>query len=212
MQKGKLISFEGIDGSGKSSALLGVKNYLENQGITTLCLRQPGGSSLGDELRNLLKTHPSDIDPLCEVLLLCTSFRACWLEKVKPALDTNTWVLMDRFTDSTIAYQCGGRKLSEETIKSIIKSTVPVTPDLSLYYDVDAQTALQRVAKRGILDNFEKRGLEFLRLSREKYHEIVENNPNRFFTIDTKSMNKKETIEKSIEYIKVFNQKINNIL
>ena len=196
------ISFEGIDGSGKSSALTGVAEYLESQGIKTLCLRQPGGSTLGDEIRSILKHHPNDIEGLCEVLLLCASFRTSCLEQIIPALEDQKWVLCDRFTTSTIAYQCGGRELNQNLIESIIENTVPIKPDLTLYYDLSAKEALKRVGQRGALDNFEKRGLNFLAKSREKYKEIILENPKNMLLIDTEKFNPKQTIEESIKLLK----------
>jgi dTMP kinase len=207
MKKGKFISFEGIDGSGKSSAIQGVKDYLESRGIKTLCLRQPGGSSLGDELRKLLKHHPDNIENLCEVLLLCASFRACYLEKIKPALKEGVWVLTDRFADSTIAYQCGGSGIKQKSVKKLLKQSVPKEPDLTLYYDIKAETALSRVSQRGDLDNFEKRGPKYLEASRKKYLELAKkaklskSKEKRFFILNTEKLNKEMTLKESIKFI-----------
>jgi dTMP kinase len=201
MTKGKFISFEGIDGSGKSSAIQSVNNYLKNKGINTLCLRQPGGSALGDQIRNLLKHHPEKIDNICEVLLLCTSFRACYLEKIRPAIEEGTWVLTDRYTDSTIAYQCGGLGIEQKSVENIISQTVPAFPELTLYYDIKAENAIQRVKQRGALDNFEKRGINFLEASRQKYLQLVNSNPTKYHLINTEKLNEEETARTSIEII-----------
>lgn len=215
MKKGKFITFEGIDGSGKSSAMQGVKTYLEGLNIKTISLRQPGGSSLGDEIRNILKHHPSNIDNMCEVLLLCASFRTSYIEQIKPAIEAGIWVLCDRYTDSTIAYQCGGiqelqkmngktnLEITNEMIQTIINLSVPNKPDLTLYYDLNANTALSRVSKRGKLDNFEKRGAQFLEASRQKYQELASLNLNRhrFHTIDTETLNAEQALQESIKII-----------
>jgi dTMP kinase len=193
INKAKFITFEGIDGSGKSSAMKNVNSYLQENGIKTLCLRQPGGSTLGNEIRNILKHHPEKIDNLCEVLLLCTSFRTCYIEQIKPTLEKGVWVLCDRFTDSTIAYQCGGMKIQEDLVKAIIEHSVPKSPDMTLYYDITANTAISRVKARGTLDNFEKRGTKFLEACRQKYLQLAKEQPKRFFTIDTELCNEKET-------------------
>lgn len=201
MNKGKFISFEGIDGSGKSSAIQKVNSHLKSLGIETLTLRQPGGSLLGDQLRSLLKHHPEKIDSLCEVLLLCASFRTCYIEKIQPALKKGVWVLTDRYTDSTVAYQCGGLGLKENNIEKLITQTVPGFPDLTLYYDIKAETAIKRVRQRGTLDNFEKRGVKFLEASRQKYLELAKNEKGRFFTISTEKLNAIETANESIRII-----------
>lgn len=201
INKAQFISFEGIDGSGKSSAMKNVNTYLQERGIKTLCLRQPGGSTLGDEIRNILKHHPEKIENLCEVLLLCASFRTCYIEQIKPTLEKGVWVLCDRFTDSTIAYQCGGMKIDEGLVRTIIDHSVPKSPDITLYYDIAANTAINRVKARGTLDNFEKRGTEFLEACRQKYLQLAKEHPTRFFKVDTEKYNEKETSAVSTKII-----------
>lgn len=204
MNKGKFISFEGIDGSGKSSAIGKVQAHLELLGLPTMVLRQPGGNKLGDEIRKVLKHHPEKIDSLCEVLLLCTSFRAAYLEKISPAMESGTWVLSDRYTDSTIAYQCGGLSVEQNSVEALIKQTVPGFPSLTLYYDIEAKNAIKRVEQRGTLDNFEKRGINFLEASRQKYLELASKEPDRFFTINTEKLNELETAKESIKIIEKY--------
>jgi dTMP kinase len=206
--RGELITFEGIDGSGKSSACQSAKDFLEGQGIKVIVTRQPGGSTLGNQIREILKHHPEEIDPATEVLLLSASFRQAIKEEIEPNLKKGTWVLCDRFTDSTIAYQCGGKALSESLVMSLLKQTIELTPSLTLYYDLPAQIGLKRAAERGMLDNFEKRGESFQEQIRQKYLKLAEKEPERIKIVDTIKNNELESKELTTKFLK---EHLNNL-
>lgn len=201
---GKLISFEGIDGSGKSSALAQASNFLERQGIKTICIRQPGGTSLGEKLRDILKNHPENISPISEVLMLSASFHEIYHQKISPELSKGTWVLCDRFTDSTIAYQSGGGGLKEQSLQKILEVACPLVPNKTFYYDISAKKALERVSQRGsgVFDNFEKRGYEYQEKIRQKFLKIAKENPRRITVIDTEVFDEVETGELTILELK----------
>jgi dTMP kinase len=201
MTKGKLISFEGIDGSGKSCAALAAKNYLESIGIKTLLTRQPGGTELGEKIREILKHHPKEISALSEVMLLMASFAQSNEETIKPFLASGGWVLLDRYTDSTIAYQAGGRGLSQKKIKSIIKKHLDVTPCLTLYFDVKPKIGLKRAAERGSPDNFEKKGIKFQKKIRKQYLALAKKEGKRIKVIDSSKNNEEKTKEITLKAI-----------
>jgi dTMP kinase len=185
MNKGKIISFEGIDGSGKSSAAIRAKEYLEERGIKTLLTRQPGGTLLGEKIRDILKHHPQELDPLNEVMLLIASFHASNKEVIAPFLDSGGWVLMDRYTDSTIAYQCAGKGLDEVLISELIDKIITLKPSLTLYYDISPEEGLKRASLRGTPDNFEKKGIAFQEKIRRKFLDIAEKDCKRVKVINT---------------------------
>jgi dTMP kinase len=203
--KGKFISFEGIDGSGKSSAIEAVGEFLAPKGIEYIITRQPGGTPLGDKIREILKHHPHEINPLGEVLLLAASFQAGLYETILPALEEGKWVLCDRYTDSTIAYQCGGKRLNEDTVRKILTECLSLNPEKTFYYDLPSKTALDRVTQRGNLDNFEKRGYEFQENVRQKYLDMAHKDPQRYTIIDTLNNDKLTSIKLTLN-------EINNIL
>ena len=117
MSIGKLISFEGIEGVGKSTTISSIRKYLEDNGITVYCTREPGGTKYGESLRNILLNNKSNISPEAELLLLF-SMRSQHIEEIiKPKLDQGNWVLCDRFIDASIAYQGFGKKIDLKKIK-----------------------------------------------------------------------------------------------
>jgi dTMP kinase len=214
--RGRLITFEGIDGSGKTTAAVAAACFLRSQGIEVVMTRQPGGTELGEKLREILKHHPSngDMDGLGEILLLCASFRASCLQEIGPALEQGKWVICDRFTDSTLAYQCGGRGVDAQEAGEILKGCVPETPDLTIYYDVPPEKGLSRTQQRSkaegggggggrtkATDNFEKGGAAFQAKVRSFYQTLAHEESDRIRTIDTEAKSIEETIEATIEIL-----------
>jgi len=199
--RGQLISFEGIDGSGKSSAALAAKTFLERQGIKTLLTRQPGGTELGERVRDILKHHPKDIEPLSEVMLLLASFNASNKEIVEPFLASGGWVLLDRYTDSTIAYQCAGKGVKEKTLRKLIKNSIKLEPSLTLYFDITPEEGLKRASLRGKPDNFEKKGIEFQNKVRKKYLKLSKKEKKRFKVINTLLNNQDQTEELTLQEV-----------
>ncbi|MBQ13481.1 MAG: dTMP kinase [Gammaproteobacteria bacterium] len=175
------ITIEGIEGVGKSTNIDAIKIYLENLDIDYLVTREPGGTELAEKIRLLLlDNYTEGISDTTELLLIFAA-RAQHIEEViRPALDQGKWVICDRFTDATYAYQGGGRGLEREKIaelESLVQGRL--RPDLTIILDLDPATGLARAAKRGNLDRFEKEELEFFDRVRESYLHIAEQEPQR---------------------------------
>lgn len=151
-QKALLINFEGIDGSGKSTQIANFCHFLDKQKLDYICLREPGGTALGEEIRKLLKSSDPElkIANLAELLLFSAARVEIIKEKIKPALASNKIVLLDRFVDSTLAYQGGGRGLDYKTVESICKLVLAdLKIDRTYYLDLDRQSARERLQKVG---------------------------------------------------------------
>jgi dTMP kinase len=175
------ITIEGIEGVGKSTNIDAIKIYLENLDIDYLVTREPGGTELAEKIRLLLLDNYTEGTSDTTELLLIFAARAQHIEEViRPALDQGKWVICDRFTDATYAYQGGGRGLEREKIaelESLVQGRL--RPDLTIILDLDPATGLARAAKRGNLDRFEKEELEFFDRVRESYLHIAEQEPQR---------------------------------
>ncbi|MCE2030231.1 dTMP kinase [Sessilibacter corallicola] len=168
---GKFITFEGGEGAGKSTNILVAQEYLESQGIKTQLTREPGGTPLAEEIRSLLISNREEsVNELTE-LLLVFSARAQHLNNlIKPALAQGIWVLCDRFTDATYAYQGAGRGLSVEairTLETLVQGNI--RPDLTLLLDLDIEVGATRARNRGALDRFESLNAEFFSRVRDMY-------------------------------------------
>ncbi len=178
------ISFEGIDGAGKSTHVAWLADFLRAQGKTVTVTREPGGTLLGEQLRELLLTQPMSADT--ELLLLFAA-RAEHLEQViKPALARGEWVLSDRFTDASYAYQCGGRGIAEARI-GVLEQWVQqgLQPDLTLLFDVDVSIAQHRLAAHVEPDRFEQEQRPFFERVRAAYLRRAAAEPQRIRIIDT---------------------------
>ncbi len=183
---GKFITIEGGEGVGKSTNIACVENFLQAQAISYVKTREPGGTPLAEEIRSLLLA-PRD-EKVCEKteLLLMFAARAQHLQQViLPALQRGEWVICDRFTDATYAYQGGGRKLSLETIATLeIVVQGSLQPDLTLLLDVDVGTGLARLGSREQIDRFEREQQDFFEVVRAMYHQRAKQFPERFRIID----------------------------
>ena len=184
--RGKFITFEGIEGTGKTTQIELLQKHLHSLGIQSVVTREPGGTRLGERLRDLLLE--SAVVPVSyrTELLLMFSARAQHLEEViYPALRLGTWVLSDRFTDASYAYQGGGRGIPETFIRQL-ESLVHggFEPDLTMLFTSDLKTAMQRVSKRGDKDRFESEPVEFFERVQRVYLGLVENFPQRFCVIN----------------------------
>ena len=188
---GRFITFEGGEGVGKSTNIQFVSEWLQQQGMRTLITREPGGTEIAEKIRNdLLKAHHNeDMSDLAELLLVFAA-RAQHLEKViRPALASGTWVLCDRFTDSTIAYQGYGRGLSKEVIASL-KQLVQqgMEPDCTFLLEAPLELGMSRARGRAAdageqVDRFETEKLEFFQRVQQGFTELAEQQP-RFRRID----------------------------
>ena len=195
----KFITLEGIEGSGKTSSIKSITNLLDRKRISYVVTREPGGSSIGSELRSILLDPKTEISSEVELLLMLAD-RKDHVEKViLPNLETGNWVISDRFMDSSIAYQGGGRKLDKKMIDSFSKNLNLPNPDLTLLFDVPVEISLSRVKARGELDRFEQEKLDFHNRIREAYLELAEQNVNRIQIID--SSREIELMLKSVEKI-----------
>jgi dTMP kinase len=200
--KAKFITLEGIEGSGKTSSLKSITDLLDKKNISYIVTREPGGSSIGKELRAILLDPDTEISPEVELMLMLSD-RKDHVEKIiLPNLEKGNWVVSDRFMDSSIAYQGGGRQLDKKLIISLTDYLNLPQPDLTLLFDLPVEVSLSRVKARGELDRFEKEELEFHKRIRNTYLELAKNNSNRIKIIDSskkiESMlnNVKQAIEK----------------
>ena len=195
----KFITLEGIEGSGKTSSIKSITDLLDSKRISYVVTREPGGSSIGSELRSILLDPKTEISSEVELLLMLAD-RKDHVEKViLPNLENGNWVISDRFMDSSIAYQGGGRKLDKKMIDSFSKNLSLPNPDLTLLFDVPVEISLSRVKARGELDRFEQEKLDFHNRIREAYLELAEQNVNRIQIID--SSREIELMLKSVEQI-----------
>lgn len=168
---GQFITIEGSEGVGKSTNISFIKDYLEQKGIDLLITREPGGTPLAEQIRELLLAKRDEsVDETAELLLMFAA-RAQHLNTViLPAIAEGKWVLCDRFTDSTYAYQGGGRGLDQALIANLEKLVQgEVQPDLTLYLDIDVSLGLSRASQRAELDRFETEKIDFFERVRAAY-------------------------------------------
>ena len=180
------ITVEGIEGAGKSSNIAFTENLLRSHGHEVLLTREPGGTPLGEELRELLLGHKHDgMNDLTELLLMFAARAEHLHSKILPALEEGRWVICDRFTDATYAYQGGGRQLDTTaiaTLENLVQGSR--RPDLTLLLDLPVETGLARAAKRSEPDRFERQKLEFFQRVRDAYLQIARQQPGRVKVID----------------------------
>ena len=186
MPKGRFITVEGIEGAGKSSNLELVRTLLQNSGHRVRMTREPGGTELGEALRQLLLGHKHDGMSYDTELLLMFASRAEHLHRViRPALEAGEWVLCDRFTDATYAYQGGGRGIDRGRIEALEQWVQgPLRPDLTLLLDLPPALGLERAGGRSAPDRFEKEKVAFFEAVRASYLEIAERSPQRVRVVD----------------------------
>jgi len=181
--RGRFITFEGIDGAGKSTQIEFVAESLRARGIDPVITREPGGTPLAEALRTLILNEP--MAPSTETLLLFAA-RSDHLERViRPALTAGRWVLCDRFTDATYAYQVGGRGLPAEQVAVLERWVHPdLQPDVTLLFDVPPDVAAQRLAKARAADRFESEQTGFFAAVRRGYLDRAAAHPSRYLIID----------------------------
>ena len=183
---GKFITIEGTEGAGKSTNLSSIEKVLNDFDISYIVTREPGGTAVGEELRSvLLKNESINISGQTELLLMFASRMQHINDVIKPALKLNKWVICDRFTDASYAYQGYGRQLNLSFISSLENLVHPdLQPDLTLILDVPVYIAMGRVYNRGNLDRFEQEDVAFFNRVRAGYKEIAKNNIDRCREID----------------------------
>ncbi|QBP76021.1 dTMP kinase [Herbaspirillum huttiense] len=184
MASGKFITFEGIDGAGKSTHIPFVTQLLRERGMTVVATREPGGTDLGERLRELVLHHKMHLET--EALLMFASRREHLAQVIEPALARGDWVISDRFTDATFAYQGGGRKLALDKLDSLEQWVHPhLQPDLTLLFDVPLEVARARLDAERTLDKFEQEKADFFANTRAEYLRRAAQFPQRFRLIDS---------------------------
>lgn len=188
MSKGFLVSLEGPEGAGKTSVLEALIPVLEDRGVEVLTTREPGGVLIGEKIREvILDPSHTEMDPKTELLLYIASRRQHLVEKVLPALEAGKMVIMDRFIDSSVAYQGFGRGLDIEAIDWLNKfATDGLKPDLTLYFDIEVEEGLARIAANSDreINRLDMEGLELHRKVRQGYLSLLEKEADRIVKID----------------------------
>ena len=184
MTRGRFITLEGVDGAGKSTHVAWIAERLRARGHAVLVTREPGGTPLSERLRELVLTEP--MDPIAETMLLFAA-RADHVQRViDPALRAGTWVLCDRFTDATFAYQGGGKGVAAELIAHLAQvSHDGLLPDRTLMFDCPYEVSRERLKHTGrVPDRFERENREFFERVRQEYLGLARSNPERIRVVD----------------------------
>ena len=202
--EGKFITLEGIEGSGKSTNLSFIKQILDDNQINYIVTREPGGGPLGPNLREILLDKSTVISPTVEMLLMMADRKDHVDNVIKPNLKKGNWVISDRYLDSTIAYQGGGRQLDVNLITFLSTDLDLPTPDLTLLFDLPVNEALERAKERSELDRFESEPEDFHKRIRDSYLEQASKN-DRF-----KIVNSSKEIESVAEQVKNYVNKFLN--
>lgn len=198
MSRGKFITLEGVDGAGKSTHLEWLAALVKRRGCEVVLTREPGGTRLGEELRTLLLGQPMHIDT--EILLMFAARREHMAQVIQPALEAGKWVISDRFTDATFAYQGGGRQVPLERIAALENWVQgDFQPDLTLVFHVSVEIAEQRRGGRAGGDRFEQLDNAFFERVSAEYLRRAAQNPGRMRIIDASGS--LSDIQKKLEQI-----------
>lgn len=185
---GRFISFEGTEGVGKTTAIEALCTRLQDNGIDYLRTREPGGSPFAERLRSILLDPATDIDDDTELLLLFAARCDHMQQVILPALQRGTWVICDRFTDSTIAYQGYGRAHGDSImltkIDTLIAQFIPQLPELTLWLDLPVDEGMARAGKRSVADRFEQQASDFFMRIYKGFSALADQHPERIQRID----------------------------
>ncbi len=195
--RGKFITFEGLDGCGKSTQLEKLAAVLRAEGIDLLTTREPGGTEIGERIRSvLLDSRTAGLDPMAEMALMFASRSQQLAQVIEPALENGTWVLCDRFTDSTEAYQGGGRQLGSDAVLQLHKVLCRgLWPDLTILMDSDVEHSVKRARRRNKVavdgaqadeNRFEKENYEFFSRVQQAFRAIAKREPRRVAMVDAR--------------------------
>ena len=196
-KRGKFITFDGIDGAGKSSHIASVVALLQERGLTVVSTREPGGTPLGEKLRELLLHEPMHLET--EAMLMFAARREHLAQVIEPALARGEWVVCDRFSDATYAYQGGGRGLDKQKCAELERWVHGhLQPDLTFIFDLAPAAASERIAAQGReLDRFERERSDFHARVRQAYLERAASAPQRILVINADQS--LEVIKKQVE-------------
>jgi dTMP kinase len=200
------ISFEGLDGSGKTTQVQRLASWLRTHGLDVLQLREPGGPRIGDAVRTVLHDHANaNMDARTELLLYCASRAQLIVEQVQPHLAAGGIVLSDRFADSTIAYQGYGRGLDIAFLITLLQfATRGVKPDVTLFFDVTPERALERrLTSGGEVNRLDTEAMDFHKRVRDGYNALIVQEPARWRVIDA-SGSPDEVAKRMLEVVKPF--------
>jgi dTMP kinase len=186
MARGKFVTVEGIEGTGKSTNLDFLSGLIEAQGFDVVRTREPGGTPMAEQIRQLILDHGQEPLPPVAELLLFFAARSLHLQNaILPALEEGRWVLCDRFTDASRAYQGAGRKLGSDRVEVLAGWVLDgLEPDVTILLDAPAEVGMQRAAARGGGDRMDNEELAFYRRVREAYLDLAKAHPERFVVID----------------------------
>ena len=202
-RSGIFITFEGIEGAGKSTLIDFIETFLLKEGYDVIKTREPGGTKIGEQIREILLNNENYITSDSELLLMFAARAQHIKEIILPALMADKIVLCDRFTDASYAYQGGGRGIEVERILLVEKMLGDLTPDLTLLLDLNVNSGMERTKNRSKLDRFESEETIFFEKIRKVYLERANNNPERFHIINAeKSLN--DVNEQAITILKSF--------
>ena len=185
-RRGLFITVEGGEGVGKSTNMAFLETHLTERGVALEVTREPGGTRLGEDIRELLLAPRGEaVDPMSELLMIFAALALHISERIEPALAAGKWVLCDRFTDATYAYQSGGRGLDAGAVRALEQLVQGLLrPDYTLLLDAPVETGMQRALDRGELDRFEQEQLDFFQRVRQTYLQLAEQSSGRFRVID----------------------------
>jgi dTMP kinase len=186
MQRGRLITVEGLDGAGKTTLVIALEAALRDRGRIVRVLREPGGVELSERIRTLVKDPALDVHPRAEALLYAAARAQLVADQLEPLLAAGSWILLDRFVDSSLAYQGAGRGLGIGEVRSLnLFATGGLAPDLTLLLRIDARAGLARAGGRAeAADRLEREALAFFEEIGAAYDELAAAEPERFAVID----------------------------
>jgi len=184
--RGRFITLEGIEGVGKSTHLDFLSRYLRDRDISVRVTREPGGTPSADEIRKLLLTNRTEhFQPMAELLLMFAARALHVVNVIRPALTAGTWIVCDRFTDASYAYQGGGRGIASRHIESLERMVLKgLRPDLTILLDAKIEVGMARAKQRGILDRFEQEKDEFFKRVRRVYLARARRDPRRIKVVN----------------------------
>lgn len=185
-KQGLFITVEGVEGAGKSTQLGLILEHLRQAGIQVISTREPGGTPFAESVRELLLANREEkVDQITELLLMFAARSQHLTELIKPAIAEGKWVVCDRFTDATYAYQGGGRRLGFDLVAQLEQLVQgSFRPDRTFYLDLPVEQGMQRVIARGEKDRFEMEQIEFFERVRQAYLQLANTDPDRYILID----------------------------